>query len=164
MEKYRKKIPITSWNQYISGWESLNVATASKDPVDWHIRGYWYSDNPDISLKTYSYNPYLQNEGIRNEEVAFPLFEKAYIACNERAFVDLVYVILFEVSASERERTMLLATLRGDIYNFFPSDTERQYVFSMLHRIWLKTENDKIRKFLREEMPKEYYINIYGKD
>lgn len=161
MEKYEKLVPETSWNQYISGWEALNVATTHKDPVDWHIQGFWFSDKTNTMLKTYSRNPYLGTEGIGEDDILFPAKKKVYIANNERAFVDLVYAFLTDENRTDKEKKLLLATLRGDIYNFFPKEQERRYVFCMLKLLQKHLNDEMLEAFMRTEMPKEYYIDKY---
>lgn len=89
-----KKIPKTSENFYISGWEALNTP-GKTGSADWHPLNFWAScENGLDCIKLYC-NPILGKSGIEKREIKYsegPVF----IANHPRALADLIYKAIKE--------------------------------------------------------------------
>ncbi|EKU77405.1 hypothetical protein [Veillonella seminalis] len=159
MGYYLKTIPETDKNNYISGWYSLNASTNKEKAVDWHSLGHWYSKKENEILETTKYNPILKYKGIYYGELTFPIIKKVYIASHVRAILDIIYKTI--TTEKTQEQFNQLNFLKGDIYNFFPEEKDRQNIFSLLIEMQTKTNSIQLKNFIRNELPKEYYNYVY---
>lgn len=72
---------------YLSGWEALNVAKENGVIADWHPLHFF---NPNKKLKKYTYNPIFKDKGITRRYIP-QLQREEYVANYPRAIADLVY-------------------------------------------------------------------------
>ena len=136
---YLKKIPETSKELYISGYEALNTPDSSGVPADWHPRLYWYSEVEGEYIKLYS-NPILGDEGIEERSLIYAK-EKVFIATHVRAMADLVF------------HTENLDILTGFVNDYAFDEKQKEEVFNMLMLI---NKHKNIDNFIKYEMPKQY--------
>ncbi|WP_416738290.1 hypothetical protein ACM0L0_01900 [Mycoplasma sp. 005V] len=88
-----KKLPKTSYDNYISGWEALNLNfNRSSNGADWHSSEFFY-DNKISYLKTYEKNPILKNLGISKQTITWDNNKvEIYVANYGRAIYDLIHL------------------------------------------------------------------------
>ena len=152
-----KKIPNTSYQNYISGLEALNIKTDLHDPVDWHRLGVLYSNIPNDIIQTFNENTILGNKGIIKQKILLTN-EDAFVATPTRALVDLIFRI---ISSNDSNKDRNLQLLSGDIYNYFPSTKDRNNIASLLIQLINKNNDNQLIDFFKQEMPKEFYKYKY---
>ncbi len=89
-ELYFRKIPKTSYTNYISCQEALNTPDENGEMADWHSLVYWSSPKPNQEIPLY-HNPLLDKEGIEYRKIQYSE-DKVHIANFARAFADFVYL------------------------------------------------------------------------
>ena len=142
--EYLKKLPLTSIDQYISGYYALNIPDKDGIPADWHPRLYWFSVNKNETVPLYNTNSIFGTQGIHYRKVdcfSCAGYDKVYIADHVRAIADLV-ATLPDISV-----------LRGCVNDWLRTEEQERQLYNMLLKI------DKIGKtgwFLREEFTKFY--------
>lgn len=130
-----KKIPITSYDEYISGWESLNIPAENGDVADWHPQNFFYSNKKD-EVKLYKKNNILNNIGIEKRKIYYPEEKIVYISNFPRAIVDILLNC----------EDYMLNELNGIKDNL--TDKQKKELFDYL----LKTKNNsRISNFLKYE-------------
>ena len=143
-----KKIPYTDEENYISGWQSLNIP---RDNImaDWHPVTYLLSTSENDYIKTYKKDNDLGITGIEKKEIKFPYKSEVYISDYPRAIIDIVLT-------SEQERD--IKTLYGCRKDFL-SEEEEKILFDRLIKILESNHNniDKVERFLKNEYPSKYY-------
>lgn len=125
-----------SFNNYISGWEALNIPTNDGYTADWHPQFYF---NENKVLKTYSYNEILKDSGILKRYIPF-LNKDEYVANYPRAIADLVY----ENNTKE---------LKNCVYDFL-DENEAKELFEYLKII---NKHKDIEDFMKYELTKLYF-------
>lgn len=143
MENYTfiyKKIPETSLEKYISGFEALNIVSENGLTADWHPITFWTGKN-DEEIPLYQ-NYILKDKGISLRKIPYSE-EPVFIANFPRAIADLIYY--------EYEKT---PHRFRNIANDFLSEKEKKELFEYLLEI-RKEKN--IEDFLIQEFSKEYY-------
>lgn len=134
-----KKIPDTSLERYISGWEALNVVDENGLSADWHPLKFWLAYNDDDEIPLFS-NPILGSNGIKKRKIKYS-DELVYIADFPRAIADLIYT---------DDKTDSLVNASTD----FLTDEEAKVLFKYLLKI-LKFKD--IEAYIIHEFPKYYY-------
>lgn len=140
MELYYKKVPKTTPERYISGYEALNVVDENGLTADWHPLTFWTSTTQE-EIPLYE-NPLLKEKGISFRKIPFSE-EMVYIANFARAIADLIY-------HEYETHPCLFRNIAED----FLSKEERAELFGYLLEIRKEKEID---EFLIQEFPKEYY-------
>lgn len=139
-----KKIPETSINRYISGWEALNVVNESGLTADWHPLKFWTTNLDSEEIPLFS-NSVLGNRGIHRRKIKYS-DDPVYIADFPRAIADLIY---------NNDKTDSLVNAAND----FLTEEETNILFSYLLEI-LKSKD--IESYIKQEFPKKYYEWKYG--
>lgn len=85
---YKKKVPKTSIENYVSSYEALNVPDENELPADCHPNNYWMSKVADEEVKLFNSKTSLF--GIGGIEERDTYFGKIWIANHVRAIADLV--------------------------------------------------------------------------
>lgn len=143
-----KKIPKTSENLYISGWEALNTP-GKTGSADWHPLDFWlsYEDSEDY-IKLYT-NPVLGNEGVEYREIEYSR-DYEFIANHPRALADLVYSAFKEgkdINTYSRDSRDLL------------SDEECKEYWKYLRK--MSKYSNEIDEFSKVEFPGWYLEECY---
>lgn len=68
---YKKDIPDTNSENYISGWEALNIPDENRNTADWHPITYLYSSIPGEKIKLYNTKKILGDKGIKKKNDNF---------------------------------------------------------------------------------------------
>ena len=144
--KYLKKIPETSLEKYISGYEALNTPDSSGVPADWHPRLYWYSKKEGEVLKLYN-NTKLGNRGIEERYIPY-INKKVFIANHPRAIADLVML------------TNNLDTLTGCVDDFAFDEEQKRELLMLLLEVGKYKD---IEWFIKYELTKLYFEYKRGK-
>jgi len=141
--RYLKKLPVTSINNYISGFYALNVPDEDGIPADWHPQLYWYSLNKDDTVLLYNTNNIFGTEGVQNKVVNYfscSAYDKVYIATHVRAIADLA-ATLPDISV-----------LRGCTNDWLRTEEQEWELYKMLLK--LNDIDSNIEWFLKEEFTK----------
>ncbi len=126
-------------NDYISGWEALNIPTSSGYIADWHPQFYF---NEKKELKKYPYNEILKDSGITKRNISF-LNKDEYVANYPRAIADLVF------NDDTKE-------LKNCVYDFLDDD-EAIELFEYLKII---NKHKNIEDFMKYELTKLYFKDM----
>lgn len=143
MKMPQKIIPKTSENNYISGWEALNIPNEKGDVADWHPRTYLFSNNPSEEIELYNTINFFGNKGIKKRMIYYPEKQEVYIASFSRAIADLLVTMKdYQVpSLYGCRKDFLNEKESGELYNYLkPLDS-----------------NPRIKEFLKYEFTKKYF-------
>lgn len=142
-----KRVPKTSIDKYISGWESLNLKL-NKSYADWHPMQYWVSIEKSREIELYS-NLILGEDGVNKLKVPYSN-EPVYVAIHSRALADLVYTATINKKS--------LNPFRKE-YNSLLNEEETIEYRNYLNK--MAEEHEEIDEFLKTEFPKWYYRRNY---
>ncbi|CAM3107555.1 hypothetical protein STFE110948_02430 [Streptobacillus felis] len=131
-----KKIPETSYEKYISGWESLNIPYKNGEIADWHPHNFFISSN-DEYIKLYYYNPIIGNVGIEKRKITFPENKEVYISNFPRAIIDLL------LNLNKKEIKQLYGSK-----NELLSNTDQKLLYEYL---MILKDNENIKDYLKYE-------------
>ena len=151
-----KKIPKTTKDKYISGWEALNIPIDNKGAVDWHPVQYFHTDDPNQYIKLYDSDNILGDIGINKKHILFPSNEWVYIADTTRAIIDILITV---------EQDFMIKSLYGCRYDFLNEDEENMLWERIVYLIQNNhSKKDRLLSFLRKEFPIRYKKEILEND
>lgn len=143
-----KRVPKTSIDNYISGWEALNTG-GLHGFSDWHTLNYWMITGEDNEIKLFD-NKILNSDGIEYRFINY-CDEKVFIASHPRALADLVYK-----SALNNENLDKYINISKDLL----TEEERDKYWLLLSN--LSKYYNEIDDFRKHEFPKRYYEEKYS--
>ncbi len=143
---YKKILPKTSENYYISGWEALNIPYENGETADWHPQVYLFSNKKNEKIKLYNNNEILKNEGISKRIITYPKYKEVYIANFPRAIVDLLLTC----------KDYQIGNLKN-AKNEFLNKKEIKILYNYLVKL---KNNPKIEEYLKYEFTTKYFKEI----
>lgn len=151
-----KKIPKTTKDKYISGWEALNIPIDNKGAVDWHPVQYFHTNNPNQYIKLYDRDNILGDIGISKKHVSFPSNELVYIADTTRAIIDILITV---------KQDFMIKSLYGCRYDFLNEIDENVLWERIIYLIKNNhSKKDRLLSFLRKEFPIRYKKEMLEND
>lgn len=129
MDRYLKKVPPTDINNYISGFEALNIVSSSGKMRDWHPLAYLSADNNNEYLDLYKGNSILGDYGIEHRDIPFLKAKGVYIANHFRAYID--YILKVNSLAKDKKLPALKEIL-WTVRDFFDNDEEYRELYRLL--------------------------------
>lgn len=138
-----KKIPQTTKNLYISGWEALNTPYNSGETADWHSFLFWHSNDTDTQIKLYENNSILKDRGIEKRKIIYS-DKEVYIANFPRAIADLLL--------HKKHNKNLIGSVED-----FLNEKDSTILYEYLKEIQKIKD---ISWFVKSEYPKLYYKEL----
>jgi len=135
-----RKIPKTSFENYISGYYALNTPDKNGMTADWHSYYYWRTENNSNDIELFKNNFVLENDGIEYRKIIWS-DEKVYIATFARAIADLLI-----------RQNGKIKSLTNCVDDFL-TDKEAEELYGYCLKIHKKID---ISEFIKREFPKKY--------
>lgn len=133
-------------NNYISGWEALNIPYETGEVADWHPVNFLYSNTENKQIKLYSRNELLGDFGIKKRIIKYPVIKEVYIADFPRAILDLLLTL-------KKDELSCLNNSVNDFLN--NSDREKLYKFLLTIK-----DIPQVYNFLKYEFTNKFYKDL----
>lgn len=140
---YQKIIPKTSSENYISGWEALNIPDENQNIADWHPKTYLFSEKENEEIQLYNTIDILGNNGIKKRIIKYPENKEVYIANFPRAIADLLLTM----------KDYQVSSLYNCCSDFLTKD-ETDELYNYLKNL---KDNQRIDDFLKYEFTVRYF-------
>lgn len=157
MNRFLKKVPKTDKNNYISGFESLNIVSKTGVMRDWHPQSYLTISNDDEYIELYHGNDILGDYGIECRDIPYLNAKNVYIANHFRAYIDYI----LKVNAlTEKEREVALKEILYATKDFFDNDDECKELYRLLKLVKPILDEKIFKTLIYKDFAKYYLAEI----